>query len=175
MDDKEFAGIVNSTKPIVLSAIKKHLDSHYFHSIDDIVQETYLRAYRSLLKNSFRGDSSMETWLYAIARNESLRMMKKINREEMKVRKKAQKMDEMALKKQAEERDDVNIKKIDLKRTISILPEKYRRVMELVSLGFSEKQIADELSLKKGTVKSRIFRGKFLLQRIIAGGVKNDN
>jgi RNA polymerase sigma-70 factor, ECF subfamily len=175
MDDKEFAGIVNSTKPIVLSAIKKYIAAQYFHSIDDVVQETYLRAYKSLIKNSFRGESSMETWLYAIARNESLRMMKKINREEIKLRKKARKMDDLAHEKSAEEHDDVNIKRIDLKNTISGLPEKYRRVMELVSIGFSEKQIAEELSLKKGTVKSRVFRGKFLLQRIISGGAKNDN
>jgi RNA polymerase sigma-70 factor, ECF subfamily len=175
MDDKEFAGIVNLTKPIVLSAIKKYVDAQYFHSIDDVVQETYLRAYRSLVKNSFRGNSSLETWLYAIARNESLRMMKKLNREEIKLKKKALKMDELALEKSSEEKDDINDKRIDLKRTISNLPDKYRRVMELVSLGFSEKQIANELSLKKGTVKSRVFRGKFLLQRIIAGGAKNDS
>jgi RNA polymerase sigma-70 factor, ECF subfamily len=173
MDDKEFAGIVNLTKPIVLSAIKKYVDAQYSHSIDDVVQETYLRAYRSLIKNSFRGESSIETWLYAIARNESLRMMKKINREEIKLKKKARKMDELALDKTSKEQDDINDKRIDLKRTISNLPEKYRRVMEMVSLGFSENQIADELSLKKGTVKSRVFRGKFLLQRIIAGGAKN--
>jgi RNA polymerase sigma-70 factor, ECF subfamily len=174
MDDKEFAGIVNSTKPIVLSAIKKYVATQYYHSIDDIVQETYLRAYRSLIKNSFRGESSMGTWLYAIARNESLRMMKKLNMEELKIKKKARKMDDIISEKQAE-RDDINIKRIDLKRTIDGLPEKYKGVMELVSLGFSEKQIADELSLKKGTVKSRIFRGKSLLQRLIAGGARNDN
>jgi RNA polymerase sigma factor (sigma-70 family) len=172
MNDKEFAGIVNSTKPIVLSAIKKYVSAEHYHVIDDVVQETYLRAYRSLIKNSFRGDSSVETWLYAIARNESLRMMKKINREDMKLRKKAKKMDDLALEKSAEEQDDVNVKRIDLKATISNLPEKYRSVMELVSLGFSEKQIADELSIKQGTVKSRVFRGKFLLHRIIAGGAK---
>jgi len=174
MDDKEFAGIVNSTKPIVLSAVKKYVAAQYYHSIDDIVQETYIRAYRSLIKNSFRGESSIETWLYTIARNESLRMMKKLNREEMKIRKKAMKMDDFASERQTEE-DDINVKRIDLKRGIGDLPEKYKGVMELVSQGLSEKEIADELSLKKGTVKSRIFRGKFLLQRLIAGGVKNDS
>jgi RNA polymerase sigma-70 factor, ECF subfamily len=174
MDDKEFAGIVNSTKPIVLSAVKKYVAAQYYHSVDDIVQETYLRAYKSLIKNSFRGESSVETWLYTIARNESLRMMKKLNREEMKIRKKAMKMDDLVSERQTEE-DDINVKRIDLKRGIGDLPEKYKGVMELVSQGLSEKDIADELSLKKGTVKSRIFRGKFLLQRLIAGGVKNDS
>ncbi|MFH0974181.1 MAG: RNA polymerase sigma factor [Spirochaetota bacterium] len=175
MTDNEFAEVVSSTKGIVLSAVKKHLAAQYFHSIDDVVQETYLRAYRSLAKNAFKGKSSIETWLYAIARNESLRMMKKLNREEIKFRKKAEKMEELESAISAEEQNDINIKKMDLKIIINSMPEKYGKVLELFSQGYSEKQIARELSIKKGTVKSRIFRGKFILQKIVAGGAKNDN
>jgi RNA polymerase sigma-70 factor, ECF subfamily len=172
MNDKEFAGIVNSTKATVLSAISKNLAPQYYHSIDDVVQETYLRAYRSLKKNSFRGDSLIETWLYAIARNESLRMMKKLNREEIKLKKKAEKLAESAEEAESREKHDDGINKMDLDRIINDLPEKYRSVMKLFSLGFSEKQIAGELSLNKGTVKSRVFRAKSLMQRM-AGGTKN--
>ncbi len=172
MNDKEFSGIVNSTKAVVLSAIKKNLAEQYYHSIDDVVQETYLRAYRSLIKNAFRGDSSMGTWLYSIARNESLRMMKKLNREEIKLKKKAEKIAESIEEASLRESNDDNIKRIDLDRIINALPEKYSSVMRLISLGFSEKQIAGELSLKKGTVKSRVSRAKSIMQRI-AGGTKN--
>ena len=173
MNENEFAGIVNSTKSIVLSAIKKNLPAQYFHSIDDVVQETYLRAYRSLIKNSFRGDSSVETWLYTIARNESLRMTKKLNREEMKQKRKAEKMDELTLQNNSYEKENISNWKMDMERVLNTIPEKYKSVMKLFSLGFTEKQIARELSLKGGTVKSRIFRGKALLRKII-GGTKND-
>lgn len=173
MNEKEFAGIVKSTKSIVLSAIKKHMPAQYFHSIDDVVQETYLRAYKSLIKNSFRGDSSVETWLYTIARNESLRMTKKLNREEIKQKRKAEKMDELAMQNESDGRETISGLKIDMERVLNTMPEKYKSVMKLLSLGFSEKQIAHDLSLKSGTVKSRIFRGKALLRKII-GGAKND-
>jgi RNA polymerase sigma-70 factor, ECF subfamily len=172
MNDKEFAGIVNSTKSVVLSAIKKNLAPQYYHSIDDVVQETYLRAYKSLIKKAFRGDSSMETWLYAIARNESLRIMKKLNREDIKLKKKGEILAESAEEASSIEKSDDNIKRMDLDRIINDLPEKYRSVMKLISMGFSEKQIAGELSLNKGTVKSRVFRAKSLMQRM-AGGTKN--
>jgi RNA polymerase sigma-70 factor (ECF subfamily) len=50
MTNSDFTEIVNSTKSIVLSAIEKNLAERFFHSIDDVVQETYLRAYKALVK-----------------------------------------------------------------------------------------------------------------------------
>lgn len=38
--------------------------------IEDLLQDTYLRAFRSL--SSFRADSSFKTWVYRIATNVSL-------------------------------------------------------------------------------------------------------
>ncbi|HEY1405165.1 MAG TPA: hypothetical protein VF857_01020, partial [Spirochaetota bacterium] len=67
MDDKEFAIIVRKTKKVVLSSIGRHLPARFSHAIDDIAQESYIRAYRSLVKGAFRNESSLETWLYAIA------------------------------------------------------------------------------------------------------------
>ncbi len=84
MNDKIFTSIVEQTKGIVLSAIKKYLFERYYHAIDDVVQETYLRAYKSLMNNKFQGRSKTGTWLYIIAKNESLRMNHKLQREEKK-------------------------------------------------------------------------------------------
>ncbi len=42
MTEREFAEIVGRTKKVVLSAIEKNLASRFYHSIDDVVQETYL-------------------------------------------------------------------------------------------------------------------------------------
>ncbi len=36
------------------------------HDVDDVVQDTFVRAFNSL--DSFRGDSSLRTWLFTIAR-----------------------------------------------------------------------------------------------------------
>ena len=80
VSEEQFAAIVNETKGIVLAAVRSHLFEHYAHAIDDVVQETYLRAYKSLVKDKFQNKSKISTWLYAIARNESLRMNGKLKK-----------------------------------------------------------------------------------------------
>ena len=165
MEDKEFAEIINSTKGIVLAAIGKNLAARFYYAIDDVAQETYLRAYRSLLKNKFRGDSSISTWLYTIARNESLRMNKKLKREEEKFEKAVEDVD-FEDESVSFENDPVID---DLREKISDLPEKYRNVMELISEGFSYSEVSKKLSLKAGTVRSRASRAREMLHRIYEG------
>jgi hypothetical protein len=58
MNEREFAKIVAETKGIVLSAIEKHLDFRFSHAIDDVVQESYLRAKKSLVKGAFTEESA---------------------------------------------------------------------------------------------------------------------
>jgi len=162
MNEREFADIVGRTKKVVLSAIEKNLASRFYHSIDDVVQETYLRAYSSLTKGKFRGESSIDTWLFSIARNESLRMNDKLMREERK-EKKLIEADNLS-----ENYADDNITL--LQENIMKLPEKYGSVLSLVSLGYSLNQISDKLGLNIGTVKSRIARGKKIIQDNLKGG-----
>lgn len=164
MTDREFADIIASTKGTVLSAIEKHLHPFHYHAIDDVVQETYLRAYRSLSAGRFRGDSSIGTWLYAIARNESLRMNKKLSREEDKVRRAIESMRDAEVKGTFD-----SCEREDMEKALKNLPERYRPVMEAVYRGISMKEIAETLNLHPGTVKSRVVRGKELLYRLMGG------
>lgn len=163
MTREEFTVIVESTKAVVLSAIEKNLYSRFYHAIDDVVQETYIRAYKSLIKKSFRGDSSISSWLFVIARNESIRMNVKLEKEEKKFLKSVEKYKEDDIHNT--DPDPVYIE--ELKEAIIQLPEKHRDVMELALQGMSEKEIALKLNLKKGTVKSRLSRGRDNIKRIM--------
>jgi len=163
MNEFEFAAIVKETKPVVLSAIERNLVAAYYHSIDDVAQETYLRAYRALSKNSFKGNSSLSTWIYSIARNEAKRMNAKFLKEEIKAKRKA-------------ERDFQNVKlnsDIDilaLDDGISNLPDKYREVLLLIRDGYSIEEVSLKLKTGSGTIKSRLSRGKELLRKILEDG-----
>ncbi len=166
MTENDFAVIIGETKRVVLSAIEKHLAPRFYHAIDDVAQETYLRAYRSLVKQKFRGDSKIQTWLYAIARNESLRMNSKLVREENKIQKHKEEILTGFPSDNADTADDIR----ELHDKVAQLPDKYGSVLQLFSQGYSEKEIAANLGLKSGTVKSRISRGKEMLVKIYQGG-----
>ena len=163
MNEREFAEIVKRTKKTVLSAIEKNMASRFYHAIDDVAQETYIRAYRGLEKNSFRGDSSIDTWLYKIAKNESLRMNHKLIREE----EKAKKVSESTSLVQAADSGDASY----LHDHLKLLPEKYKSVLTLTSQGFNINDISQKLGIRPGTVKSRASRGK----KIIHENIRREN
>ncbi len=169
MTNSDFTEIVNSTKSIVLSAIEKNLAERFFHSIDDVVQETYLRAYKALVSGKFREESKLSTWLYTIARNESYRMNEKLMREEKKIEKATMKLKQQNLIELSQE-EKPNL----LIQYLKQIPEKYKTILQYYSDGFSEKEIAEKLSIKQGTVKSRTFRGKEILRKIAFMGDKNE-
>ena len=165
MTDREFAELISATKGKVLSAVEKNLYPRFYHAIDDVVQETYLRAFRSLSLNRFRGDSTLTTWLYVIARNESLRMNKKLCREEDKIRRS---MD--AFDVSPKDEGDMMYSLEDVERALTLLPVKYRIIMEAIYRGQAPKEIAVSLGLRHGTVKSRAARGRDMLYRLLQGG-----
>lgn len=167
MTNSDFTEIVNSTKSIVLSAIEKNLAERFFHSIDDVVQETYLRAYKALVSGKFREESKLSTWLYAIARNESFRMNEKLMREERKIERAT-----LRIKEETHLDDNIQDQPNLLIKYLKQIPEKYKTILLHYSEGFSEKEIAEKLSIKQGTVKSRAFRGKEFLRKIAFMGEK---
>jgi len=148
--DTEFAAIVGRTKKIVLSAVRKHLAARFSYAIDDVVQETYLRGYRHLVKDLFRNESSIE----------SLRMNKKLVREEEKAEKAGERQNEYPREELSQEDAEY------LNSLIDRLPDKYREVMLLKGQGMSEYEIAGRLGINTGTVKSRFSRGKEMLHKI---------
>ena len=159
MDDKAFYNFVEDTKSIVLAVVRKYISSNYNHYIDDVVQETYLRAHKAINKKKVNMDKSLNNWLYTIAKNESIRMLEKLKREEAKIIK----AQVSFLEKDKPKKIDEEI--IEMRNIISNLPEKYKSIFQLLVHGYTENQIAKKLDIRQGTVKSRIHRGRELIYR----------
>ncbi|MBQ9920763.1 MAG: sigma-70 family RNA polymerase sigma factor [Clostridia bacterium] len=141
----------------------------------DVSQDTFLKAYRSL--NSFKGESSFYTWLYAICRNccydyikqRSRRMKKNISLSEyendddgamVEIPDTASQPDLVLEKKQAREK---------IIEAVASLPEKHREIIVLRDFeDLSYEQIAEALDISEGTVKSRLSRARMKLQAILA-------
>ena len=136
---------------------------------DDLVQETFLRAYRSW--HTFQPGSDARRWLFTICRNAFLRSRE---RERHTVPLEESEAESLAGHRMQRELlqagvGDV-ITRIDLApaltQALDELAEPYRSAVMLVDVEDQSYDAAAEvLGVPIGTVRSRLFRGRRLLQR----------
>ena len=120
-------------------------------SIDDLVQEVFVKVWRSLSK--FEGKSSVKTWIYRITVNTAYDYMK--GEKNMAV---SAMIDPPPENRTVDH--DLFIKDV-IHRGIQILNPKQRIVFVLhYKEALSLDEISESLSLPKGTVKSRLFNAR---------------
>ena len=139
---------------------------------DDLVQEAYLRAYRSW--HTFEPGSDARRWLFTIARNAFLRSLEKY-RHEITTDDGDPEAVAAAIARDAPPRDEQGalLSRIDLAPALSNalaeLQEPYRSAVTLVDVEDQSYEAAAEvLGVPIGTVRSRLFRGRRLLQDALA-------
>jgi len=133
----------------------------------DAVQEIFLKAFRSL--RSFEGRSSLRTWLYRIASNTCMTLAKNRNRAQKSLIQSI--LDWFSTPPPPDPAKTVIRKEyqVELQKAINDklakIPEVYRLPLILKDLeGKSLEEISEILEIPDGTVKSRINRGRRLLQ-----------
>ena len=163
----------------------EHMDSLYSTALrythntqeaEDLVQDTYLRAYRFFDK--FEQGTNFKAWIFKILTNTF------INRYRKKVRTPQQVQLEKVeygledknsdADKDVGEWDDFDKDKYkelfddEITSALSQLSDEFRMVVLLADVeGFSYKEIAEIIDRPSGTVMSRLFRGRRMLQRIL--------
>lgn len=135
---------------------------------EDVVQETYLRAFRSW--TTFQPGTDVRRWLFTIARNVFLRSKERGRREVTLDDDGAEAVDAVQahdawLRKGL----DPLLARADLgpaiDEALASLPDTFRSVVVLVDLeDQSYEDAAAVLDIPVGTVRSRLFRGRKLLQ-----------
>ena len=141
---------------------------------EDIVQETFLRAFRGL--ESFRGESSLKTWLYAIALNRVrvrrgtlARLRSLFGSARSDAGPDFSLVDGLADGGLSPEENAARSEERRRLRTaIRALPEEFRLAVVLRDLeGLSYEEVAAVLSVPVGTVRSRLSRGRALLKEAL--------
>ncbi|MCC7497346.1 MAG: sigma-70 family RNA polymerase sigma factor [Bryobacterales bacterium] len=141
----------------------------------DVVQEVFLKVFRSI--GSFRGQSTLRTWIYRIAVNEAYNHQRWFSRH---------RRQEVGLEKDDERGcyqdllPDQGISPFDqllghetqalIEEALQQLNPKFRTAVVLRDIeDLSYEEISEILGISLGTVKSRILRGREALRRCLAG------
>ncbi|WP_234340217.1 RNA polymerase sigma factor [Gorillibacterium timonense] len=127
-----------------------------YHFANDISQEVFLRVYRNF--TSFRGESSIRTWLMKITRNLSLNYRRTAFFRRVRVQSEV----DTAVRARSAEADFLDREVRDeIWRMILKLPAPFREVLVLdIRYDFSLKEIAELTGVTEGTVKSRLYRAR---------------
>ena len=126
---------------------------------EDLVQETLLGA----IRGTFRGESSVRTWLVRILVNRAA-MLRRTRK-----RKPAQELSGDVAGSATPQAAGVDAK-LDLTAMLAELSEDHREVLILRELeGLSYEEIAEVLGVPRGTVESRLHRARQELRRKFHG------
>jgi RNA polymerase sigma-70 factor, ECF subfamily len=141
-------------------------------SAEDLVQETYLRAFRAW--QSYRPGTNLAAWLATIMRNANLDELRRQSRRPLQ-----EPLDDdgdyylynRLAESSPQPQDEVlaRLSGTAIRSALAEVPENFREVVVLVDVGdFSYAEAAGILGIPIGTVMSRLYRGRRLLKRALA-------
>jgi RNA polymerase sigma-70 factor (ECF subfamily) len=169
-------GVTASRREAFDQEILPHLDLLYRVGLrytreparaEDLVQDTLLKAFRSWER--FQPGTSARAWLLAIMRNTFINLYRREKREPI-----ALDLDTLAVQPAAGEAEDNDpegaffdqIVDERILRALDNLPLDFREVLVLSDVeGLPYSEIAQALDIPAGTVKSRLFRARKLMQK----------
>jgi RNA polymerase sigma-70 factor, ECF subfamily len=134
---------------------------------EDLLQEVFLHAHKKL--GSFRGDSSLGTWLYRLAVNQCLDFLRG---RQAKMAKTTRSLDEDGAIEPAAVMPAIPtaVSRIDLERAIARLPEGCRAAFVLHDVeGFEHNEVARLLGVSEGTSKSQVHKARMKLRAMLSG------
>lgn len=160
-----FESLVKQYQRVLYYHIRRMVQSH--DDTDDILQNTFVSVWRNIEK--FRGDSSLKTWLYRIATNESitfLNQQKKRAYQDVEVLENA--MHHSTSAQSVVDGDTIQEK---LKQAISKLPEKQRLVFNMRYFDeMSFKEISTILETSEGGLKANYHHAAKKIELFLTSG-----
>jgi RNA polymerase sigma-70 factor (ECF subfamily) len=141
---------------------------------EDLVQETYLRAYRGF--GGFQDGTNLKAWLYRILTNTYINSYRAKKRrpdeteldevEDLYLYHRIGGLEAAMAGRSAEDELLDRFTEAEVKEAVEELPENFRMAVLLADVeGFSYKEIAEILDIPIGTVMSRLHRGRKALQK----------
>ena len=165
-DQLAWEAIVRQYRRKVFNVAYKFVGRH--DEAEDLTQDIFLKIFKSL--NTFDSRANFQTWLISVSRNLCIDHYRSVRKERETINRDVDASELMPIAKgqsqiaMLEQRDRVEL----LREAMSSLPHTLRTAVlmrDIQELSYHE--IAEELKLPEGTVKSRINRGRNELARQI--------
>ena len=175
-DKKAYDLLVLKYQQRVINLISRFVKNH--SDALDVSQETFIKAYRAL--PNFRGESAFYTWLYRIAVNTAKNHLtvqsRKITKSDYDVTDIEQIEGNMSLTEQTTPENLLLKDELQetVLKTIENLPEDLKSAIMLREIdGLSYEDIANVMDCPVGTVRSRIFRAREMIDNKIKPLLEN--
>ena len=127
---------------------------------DDLLQDIFLLAYRKLA--SFRGESSLGTWLYRLAMNHCLDVLRS---RQSRMDQQTDSIDEEGAAEPSSAPTLGAVSRIDLDRAIGCLPPACRAAFLLHDVeGFGHHEVGAILGISEGTSKSQVHKARLRIR-----------
>ena len=143
---------------------------------EDITQEAFVKSFKSI--DSFREESSFYTWIYRIAVNTAKNYLISVNRREETLMSDFSGDDSYVPEKLDVDSPQDILSASELRdlifESLTTLGEETRTALSLREFdGLSYEQIAQIVKCPVGTVRSRIFRGREVIEEIVQNHMEN--
>lgn len=129
----------------------------------DLVQETSFKALKN--RNRLHNNDHIRAWLYTILKNTYINYLRSSHYRQM-----THNSDELnnwqSLSAGTEGAPYEHLEKKELHEIIGMLPRVYKKPIRMFLSGYSYKEIAREMDIPIGTVKSRIHLGKKQIRKV---------
>jgi RNA polymerase sigma-70 factor, ECF subfamily len=163
-DQVAWEAIVRQNWRKVFNVAYKFVGKH--DEAEDLTQDIFLKIFKAL--NTFDRRANFQTWIISISRNLCIDHYRSVRKERQTI---AREVDTNDLQPASRERTPYALAehldlRAQLKQALEALPVALRTAVVLRDLQeLSYQEIADQLALPEGTVKSRINRGRLELAR----------
>jgi RNA polymerase sigma-70 factor (ECF subfamily) len=125
---------------------------------EDVVQETFLRAWRSL--DSLKDEKAAKSWLITILRRENARRFERKQFDLVDI-------DDVSVEDSSSSLESTHTSD-EVRRHIGNLDSEYREPLMLqIIFGYTGEEIAEQLALNKNTVNTRLFRARAQLKEAL--------
>jgi RNA polymerase sigma-70 factor (ECF subfamily) len=137
---------------------------------EDLTQDAFMQVFRKL--STFRGESSLSTWLYRLAVNTILMHFRQRAPKAVSMDDEIECYDKPPIPRYEFGRPDGHLRsaveRIALMRALETLPDGYRRIFELHEIeGYAHREIARLLHCSIGNSKSQLHKARQRIQKLL--------